>query len=61
MRTADLMASEGYLAAGYEYITIDDCWMEKQRGPDGRLVPDRKRFPNGIKALTDYVRIQDYS
>ncbi|XP_075981253.1 alpha-N-acetylgalactosaminidase-like [Anticarsia gemmatalis] len=54
-RTADLMVSEGYLAAGYEYITIDDCWLDKDRGPDGRLVPDPKRFPSGMKALADYV------
>ncbi|CAH1640394.1 unnamed protein product [Spodoptera littoralis] len=34
-RTADVMASEGYLEAGYQYVTIDDCWLEKKRGPDG--------------------------
>ncbi|KAG7301629.1 hypothetical protein JYU34_014606 [Plutella xylostella] len=54
-RTADLMVSEGYLAAGYDYLGIDDCWLEKERGPDGRLVPDRERFPNGMKAVGDYV------
>lgn len=52
-----MMASEGYLEAGYQYVTIDDCWPEKKRGPDGRLVPDNKRFPSGIKALSRYVRI----
>lgn len=56
MRTADVMAAEGYADAGYEYIIIDDCWMEKVRGEDGRLIADRKRFPSGIKALSDYVR-----
>ncbi|XP_048483935.1 alpha-N-acetylgalactosaminidase [Plutella xylostella] len=54
-RTADLMVSEGYLAAGYDYLGIDDCWLEKERGPDGRLVPDRERFPNGMKAVGDYI------
>lgn len=29
--------------------------MENQRDADGRLVPDRKRFPSGMKALADYV------
>jgi hypothetical protein len=48
--------SEGYKDAGYEYVNIDDCWMEKERDADGRLVADRKRFPNGIKALSDYVK-----
>ncbi|XP_060805700.1 alpha-N-acetylgalactosaminidase isoform X2 [Amyelois transitella] len=54
-RTADLMVSEGYLAAGYNYLGIDDCWLEKNRGDDGRMVPDRERFPSGMKALADYI------
>ncbi|XP_045204133.2 alpha-N-acetylgalactosaminidase-like [Mercenaria mercenaria] len=52
---ADVMASDGYLAAGYRYVAIDDCWMAPERGPDGRLRPDPDRFPNGMKALADYV------
>ncbi|KRT82542.1 hypothetical protein AMK59_3795 [Oryctes borbonicus] len=52
---ADLMVSEGYLAAGYEYIIVDDCWMAKERDENGRLKPDPDRFPSGIKALADYV------
>lgn len=52
------MASEGYLEAGYQYIIIDDCWMEMERDPESkRLVADRKRFPSGIKALADYVSV----
>ncbi|XP_075981531.1 alpha-N-acetylgalactosaminidase-like [Anticarsia gemmatalis] len=54
-RTADFMVSEGYLDAGYEYLGIDDCWLEKKRGPDGRIVPDKERFPNGMKAVADYI------
>ncbi|XP_026763071.2 alpha-N-acetylgalactosaminidase [Galleria mellonella] len=54
-RTADIMISEGYLNAGYNYVGIDDCWLEKTRGPDGRMVPDRERFPSGMKALSDYI------
>lgn len=57
MRTADLMASEGYLEAGYEYIIVDDCWMSKTRDDNGRLQADPDRFPSGIKALADYVSI----
>lgn len=53
---ADLMVSEGYLEAGYEYINIDDCWSELERDENGKIVADRKRFPSGIKALSDYVR-----
>lgn len=52
---ADLIVSEGYSAAGYEYINVDDCWLEKQRNSYGQLVPDRQRFPRGMKSLADYV------
>ncbi len=51
---ADAMASE-LRDAGYEYIVIDDCWSEKQRDKNGRLVPDRWKFPDGIKPVADYV------
>ncbi len=50
------MAADGYLQAGYNYITIDDCWMARTRDPKtGRLLPDAKRFPSGMRALVDYV------
>ncbi|XP_050513794.1 alpha-N-acetylgalactosaminidase-like [Diabrotica virgifera virgifera] len=52
---ADRMSSDGYLAAGYEYIMIDDCWSSKERDSKGRLVPDPDRFPSGIKNLSDYI------
>lgn len=51
---ADAMASE-LKDAGYEYIVIDDCWSEKQRDKNGRLVPDHWKFPEGIKPVADYV------
>ena len=46
-QTADLFASEGLAAAGYEYVNIDDCWALKDRDPQtGRLVPDPAKFPD---------------
>ncbi|XP_064549117.1 alpha-N-acetylgalactosaminidase [Drosophila montana] len=54
-KMADLLVSEGYASVGYEYINIDDCWLERHRGPDGKLLSDHRRFPNGIKALSDYI------
>lgn len=52
------MVSSGFKDAGYEYVIIDDCWLEKERDPVTKeLVADRKRFPSGMKALADYVRI----
>ena len=56
METADLLVSEGYAKAGYNLISLDDCWLDKKRGSDGRLRPNPVRFPSGIRALADYVR-----
>ena len=55
---ADRMAKDGYLAAGYQYIALDDCWMAPNRTSDGKLQADKYRFPSGIKNLADYVRIR---
>jgi alpha-galactosidase len=61
---ADIMISSGMADAGYEYVDIDDCWMNAPKnkdplrvGPlrdaDGKIVPN-KHFPD-MKALTDYI------
>ena len=52
---ADACVSEGLKDAGYEYVVIDDCWSEKQRDKNGKLVPDHWKFPDGIKPVADYV------
>lgn len=52
---ADAMVEKGFLEAGYEYLIIDDCWSCKERDENGNLVPDPNKFPNGIKAVADYV------
>ncbi|XP_060647023.1 alpha-N-acetylgalactosaminidase-like isoform X1 [Drosophila nasuta] len=55
-RTADLLVSEGYGALGYEYLIIDDCWMEPNRDAvTQKLVPHRTRFPGGMKTLSNYI------
>lgn len=53
--TADIMVSSGLVAAGYNYIVLDDGWMTHDRDENGDLVPDPVKFPNGMKALIDYV------
>jgi len=61
---ADLMVSSGMADVGYQYVSIDDCWMnaEKQKDPlrvgplrdeRGNIVPN-KHFPN-MKAMTAYI------
>jgi alpha-galactosidase len=52
---ADAMVSSGMAAAGYQYVNLDDCWSARTRDADGTLQPDPTKFPNGIKALADYV------
>jgi alpha-galactosidase len=54
-QAADAMVSSGLKAAGYEYINIDDSWDQKTRDSNGDLVPDPAKFPDGIKAVADYV------
>jgi len=53
--TADFMVDNGWLAAGYEYLVIDDCWSLRERDENGHLVPDPEKFPHGMKDLADYV------
>jgi alpha-galactosidase len=52
--TADAMVASGMRDAGYQYVVIDDCWQVARDGK-GRIVADSGRFPEGIKALADYV------
>lgn len=65
---ADTLISSGLADAGYEYVNVDDCWMNaksvskyqtdpKRVGPvrseDGRIVANA-HFPD-MKALADYI------
>ncbi|GAA3012983.1 hypothetical protein GCM10020229_25370 [Kitasatospora albolonga] len=52
---ADLFVSQGLREAGYTYVNLDDCWALPSRNAAGDLVADPVRFPNGIKAVADYV------
>lgn len=52
---ADALVRDGYKEAGYEYIVLDDGWMSLERDENGNLVADPQKFPNGMKALADYV------
>jgi alpha-galactosidase len=52
---ADAMVSSGMQKAGYTYLVLDDGWMAMERDKNGDLVADPKKFPNGMKTLSDYV------
>ena len=51
---ADAMVSTGLRDAGYVYLNLDDTW-HGARDANGFITADAKKFPNGIKALADYV------
>ncbi len=63
-QAADILVSSGMADVGYQYVDIDDCWMNCRRNNDpmqfgpfrdqnGNILPN-KHFPD-MKALTDYI------
>jgi hypothetical protein len=53
--TADALVTSGMKAAGYEYVTIDDCW-QGEHDEQGFIKPDAKRdarFGSTSYALRD--------
>jgi alpha-galactosidase len=61
---ADVMVSSGMADVGYQYVSIDDCWMNADknkdplrngpfRDPQGNILPNQ-HFPD-MKAMTDYI------
>lgn len=65
---ADAMVSSGMADVGYQYVNIDDCWMNAQathtymkdstrvgplRDAKGNIMPNQ-HFPD-MKAMTDYI------
>lgn len=51
---ADEMVKLGLDKVGYKYINIDDGYWDG-RGKDGNLIVNKKLFPNGMKAVADYI------
>lgn len=51
---ADQMATNGMLAAGYQYVNLDDGWAG-YRDTNNVMVASPSRFPDGIKVLADYI------
>ncbi len=55
MEIADAMVGTGMRDLGYQYINIDDFWHADTRAADGKPLVDEKKFPHGMKYLSDYV------
>ena len=52
---AQALVKTGLAARGYNTVTIDDCWMQKERDAHGDLQADPQRFPQGIKPLAQSI------
>ena len=55
LSNAHALVKTGLASHGYNTVTIDDCWMQKERDASGNLQVDPKRFPQGMKAIADAV------
>ncbi len=51
---ADRMVLLGLDKLGYEYVILDDGCYKPER-VDGKLSNEENKFPNGFKALSDYI------
>lgn len=58
--TADAMVKSGLLAAGYDRINLDDCWMASQRAANGTLQWNTTKFPDGLLWLGDYLHSRGF-
>lgn len=54
MQQADALVATGLREAGYTYINIDDGFFGK-RDATGRMTTHEKRFPRGMKCVTDHI------
>jgi alpha-galactosidase len=52
---AQALVSSGMKDAGYDYVNLDGGWDLLNRGTAGELIPDPKKFPQGIAPLADFV------
>ncbi|MFD8148583.1 ricin-type beta-trefoil lectin domain protein [Streptomyces sp. NPDC059708] len=52
---AEGLVSSGLAAKGYDTVTVDDCWMLKERDARGNLVADPVKFPHGMAWLGEHL------
>jgi alpha-galactosidase len=55
LTNAKQLVNSGLAAHGYNTVTIDDCWMQKDRDAKGDLQVDPQRFPQGMKAIAQAI------
>jgi alpha-galactosidase len=55
LANANALVKSGLAARGYNTVTIDDCWMQKDRDAQGNLKVDPSRFPHGMQPVAHAV------
>ena len=58
-RQADAMVSKGLKDVGFDHINIDDGFFGGRNAATGELLIHKKRFPNGLKPLVEYIHGKD--
>ena len=53
METIEAMESNGMRSAGYEYVTLDDCFAMRRNSTTGELFPSPELFPKGFGPVVD--------
>jgi alpha-galactosidase len=53
--TAKRLVNSGLAGLGYKYVNMDDGWQTYHRDNNGRQQANATKFPNGIRAVADYV------
>jgi len=51
----DAIQASGLQAAGWNWISFDDCWEADTRDANGNLMAEPTRFPNGMQPVVDYI------
>ena len=54
---AQALLDTGLAAKGYTFVNVDEGWLAS-RAPNGSLVADAAKFPEGMRALGDWIRAQ---
>jgi len=54
-KMADAFVTTGMKDAGYQYVNLDDCWMDGRDAASGKIKVNASKFPAGMAAVADYV------
>jgi alpha-galactosidase len=52
---ADAIVSKGLAAAGYNYVWVDGGWWSGTRDTSGNITVSATQWPDGMKAVADYI------